>query len=77
MISSGVCLFRQLNAIADTRNAFKSEKRTVLLTMIFFCLSFLTRIVTASLELAGVHSVVTLAEVPLVQLEIFMTVIND
>mmetsp|Transcript_4568 Transcript_4568/g.5654 ORF Transcript_4568/g.5654 Transcript_4568/m.5654 type:complete len:84 (+) Transcript_4568:453-704(+) len=47
MITAVVLLFRQLNAISDVRNAFKSEKRAVLLTMIFFCLSDTIRIILA------------------------------
>ena len=77
MVWSGVSLFRQLNDISDTRNAFKAEKRTVMLTMIFFCVSFLMRIIMAILELANFYLSTKMGEVALVNFELCTTVIND
>ena len=68
MIVSGILLFRQLNVLADTRDAFNSEKKTVFLTMIFFCLSFLVRLLIASLNLGGIYVSHDVTEVPAVQL---------
>lgn len=79
MVWSGVSLFRQLNDISDTRNAFKAEKRTVMLTMIFFCVSFLMRIIMAILELVNFYlsTKIKMGEVALVNFELCTTVIND
>ena len=48
MITSTVLLFKQLNKLAARGSSFRSEKKVVLLTAIFFNISFFSRIIMAS-----------------------------
>lgn len=59
------------------RNAFKNEKKFVMLTMVFFCMSFVIRIILASLQLARIYVLSEYEEVVSVQLEIVTNIFCD
>ena len=59
------------------RNAFKNEKKFVMLTMVFFCMSFVIRIILASLQLARFYVLSEYEEVVSVQLEIVTNIFCD
>ena len=78
MIISGILLFVKLNEISDVRNAFQSEKKWLRLTIIFFCISFIIRIVCASCWIANTKILTSVDnEVISVQIELIITIVCD
>ena len=63
MITSTVLLFKQLNKLAARGSSFRSEKKVVLLTAIFFNISFFSRIIMASCQIASFYAIDDFGEV--------------